>query len=58
MGDITDSHIQCLLFLLDDKVKTVDDIRKYTALSVLAVIPVYQSVNAKDGKKPKRGEKA
>ena len=45
-------------FLLDDKVKTVDDIRKYTALSVLAVVPAYQSANVKDGKKPKRGEKA
>ena len=45
-------------FLLDDKVKTVDDIRKYTALSVLAVVPAYQAANGKEVKKQKRGEKA
>lgn len=45
-------------FLLDDKVKTVDDIRKYTALSVLAVVPAYQAANGKEAKKQKRGEKA
>jgi len=44
-------------FLLDDKVKSVDDIRKYSALAVLAVVPAYRSADAGDEKKQKRGEK-
>jgi hypothetical protein len=33
-------------FVMDDKIKSVDDIRKYSSLPILAVVPVLESVAA------------
>lgn len=38
-------------FVTDDKIKTIDDVQKYTGLSVLAIIPVMDMDKKKDSKK-------
>ena len=43
-----------VLWLLDDKIKTADDIRKFTGLAVLAVVPVEDGKTARKGKGARR----
>lgn len=46
-----------LKFVKDDKVKSVDDIRRYTNLPVLAVVPKLSENNASEKQKSKRKQK-
>lgn len=46
-----------LRFVMDDKIKTVDDIRKYAGLPTLAVVPTFDAA-AKKNKQVKGGAKA
>ncbi|NLI20035.1 MAG: hypothetical protein GX418_00585 [Clostridiales bacterium] len=46
-------------FVMDDKIKSVDDVRKYAGLPVLAVVPTLGAIVVKShAKEAKRGEKA
>ena len=44
-------------FILDDKIKSVDDIRKYSNMPVLAVVPLSGSASGKKGHYAKRSDK-
>lgn len=46
-----------LRFVMDDKIKTVDDIRKYAGLPTLAVVPTFDA-NAQNNKQIKGGVKS
>lgn len=46
--------IVVLRMLMDDKIKTAEDIRKYTGMVTLAILPVEESLNGKNHKKSKR----
>ena len=43
-----------LRFVMDDKIKTVDDIRKYANLPVLAVVPIMATMLKKNDKEERR----
>lgn len=45
-----------LRFVMDDKIKSVDDIRKYTGMPVLAVVPTLSTPSAKKSVFAKRGD--
>jgi capsular polysaccharide biosynthesis protein len=40
VGSVLATGVQTVIYLLDDKIKTVDDIRKYADLTTLAVVPL------------------
>jgi capsular polysaccharide biosynthesis protein len=40
VGFVIATGIQTVIFLLDDKIKTADDIRKYADLTTLAIVPL------------------
>lgn len=48
--------ILCFLFMLDDKIKTPEDIEKYIGAPVLVSIPMDKSQTFKKGKKPQKKE--
>lgn len=56
LGALLAAGIVTVRFIMDDKYKTADDIRKYTGLVTLAVVPVEESMakNTKNRKKQQR----
>ncbi len=54
LGGVAAAGIVVLRMLLDDKYKTAEDIRKYTGLVTLAVIPVEEDHNAQSKKTGKK----
>ncbi|MBR1585181.1 MAG: hypothetical protein IJ662_06555 [Clostridia bacterium] len=46
LGLVIGCGIVVIRFIMDDKVKTVEDVRKYTGLVNLAIVPVEESVKA------------
>lgn len=59
LGALLAAGIVTVRFIMDDKYKTADDIRKYTGLVTLAVVPVEESMakntkNQKNHKKQRR----
>lgn len=58
LGAVLASGIVILRFLMDDKLKTAEDIRQYTGLTMLAMVPVEESdvldIKSKTSKKNQR----
>lgn len=59
LGAMIASGIVILRFLMDDKIKTAEDIRKYAGLTTLAVVPIEENLDTEiksknDGKKQRR----
>lgn len=54
LGFIISAGVVVVRTLMDDNYKTADDIRKYTGLNTLAVIPIDGNLNNKAGKKSRR----
>ena len=58
LGGILAAGIVTVRFITDDKIKTAEDIRRYTGLSNLAVVPLDSEVSQKgEGKKQRAGRK-
>jgi len=57
LGGILAAGIVTVLYLLDDRYKTSDDIRKYTGLTTLAVVPLEENMK-KDHRGTSRRKKA
>ena len=55
LGILIAAGIIILVFMLDDTVKTPEDVETYLGLNVLASIPVYDGTSAKNKKACKRG---
>ena len=53
LGILISAGIIILIFMLDDTVKTPDDVETYLGLNVLASIPVYDGSNVKSRKRVK-----
>ena len=53
LGILISAGIIILIFMLDDTVKTPDDVETYLGLNVLASIPVYDGSNVKNRKRVK-----
>lgn len=53
LGILISAGIIILVFMLDDTVKTPEDVETYLGLNVLASIPVYDGANAKNKKRVK-----
>ena len=63
LGALLASAIVIIRFLMDDKIKTTDDIRQYTGMVTLAVVPIEDANEAdlaasKKKKKSSRGKKS
>lgn len=63
LGALLASGIVILRFLMDDKLKTVEDIRQYTGLTTLAVVPIDNAeddldIKNKDDKKKNQRRKS
>ena len=53
LGAVLACGLVTVQFLMDDKYKTAEDIRRYTGLATLAVIPVEDSMTGKEKKHKK-----
>ena len=53
LGSVLACGLVTVQFLMDDKYKTAEDIRRYTGLATLAVIPVEDSMTGKEKKHKK-----
>ena len=49
-GIALSAAIVTVRFMTDDKIKTMDDVQKYTGLAVLAIVPSLTFVDKKSGK--------
>jgi len=63
LGALLAAGIVILRFLMDDKLKTVEDIRQYTGLTTLAVVPIDNAeddldIKNKDDKKKNQRRKS
>ena len=58
-GALTAVNIVVVRFLMDDKLKTAEDIRQYAGLATLAVVPTEETeeMSIKKHSKKKRGRK-
>lgn len=61
IGFILGALVMCVIvvvqFILDDKIKTAEDIRKYTGMATLAIVPIngdYAAPSDKGGRKERR----
>ena len=55
LGGMLAAAIVVFRFLMDDKIRTVDDIRQYAGLVTLAVVPIEDSVSNENTEKKKLG---
>lgn len=49
-GIALSAAIVTIRFMTDDKIKSMDDVQKYTGLAVLAIVPALSFVDKKSGK--------
>ena len=57
LGALLAAAIVTVRFLLDDKFKTAEDIRQYTGMVTLAVVPIEEEELDRDSKKKNRGKR-
>lgn len=57
LGGLLAAAIVVFRFLMDDKIKTVEDIRQYTGLATLAVVPVDDESASEGTEKKKLGQR-
>ncbi len=57
LGMLLAAGILALIFIFDDKIKSADDITKYTGMVVLSVIPLVSPAGGASGKSSKKNKK-
>ena len=57
LGVLLAAAIVTFRYLMDDKLRTAEDIRQYTGLATLAVVPVEDEEIANSDKKTKKGQR-